>query len=175
MALINCPDCQAKISDSAHSCLSCGRPMSAKVIKHERAEIVYLSDNTVHITSTRAVLSGKTFTMANISSVSTGIRSPYTALGGFLFLLGLPALSIVAIKTYGTESPAISQSSETLRLVLLAFSLVMLVSGLAIGTYRQYVVEVGSSSGETDVIFSNDKRYIDDIVNAMNQAILERG
>ncbi len=32
MPLITCPDCQAKISDAALSCIKCGRPMEAKSI-----------------------------------------------------------------------------------------------------------------------------------------------
>jgi hypothetical protein len=40
MALINCPDCQAQVSDAAARCIRCGRPMriSREAILAEIAE-----------------------------------------------------------------------------------------------------------------------------------------
>jgi len=36
MALITCPDCGKEVSDTAKTCIGCGRPMERKAVKEER-------------------------------------------------------------------------------------------------------------------------------------------
>ena len=40
---------------------------------------------------------------------------------------------------------------------------------------EKYTVKIGSVGGETDALISKDKRYIQNIVNTSNEAIIKRG
>ena len=45
MALINCPECEAKISDLASSCPRCGYPLEARRKKNEKYNVIIISIN----------------------------------------------------------------------------------------------------------------------------------
>ncbi|HKO01646.1 MAG TPA: DUF6232 family protein [Thermoanaerobaculia bacterium] len=127
-------------------------------------EVSVYQDSTIAITNLRAMLQGKTYAMANITSVSmfTQYASKLpgvviAVLGGLIVLIGLP--------------------STQMRGCFMIFGVVLLLAG--IGVYRaaqnMYFVRIGSASGETNALQSRDHEYIQKIVNAMNEAIVRRG
>lgn len=118
--------------------------------------------NGVKITSTRAILGGKTYAMSNISSVSIGMipanrGKGYLALliGAFVLLAGIADASAGGVVA----------------------GLLFLAVGYVLGILPKdtYLVKLGSASGEMDALSSTDRDFIDGIVNAMNEAIIQRG
>lgn len=127
-------------------------------------EIAVYQDENIHVTNLRAMLQGKTYAMANVTSVSmfrqAGNTTPgvvAAVIGGFM-LLG-----------------AVTDSE--LRGCFLVFGLLILVIGIAIlaSTKDTYWVRIGSASGETNALSSTNRDYIQRVVNAMNEAIVRRG
>jgi hypothetical protein len=124
----------------------------------------YYSDGSVIVTSARAVISNKTYAMQHITSVSaarippkTGVPALLTIGGGFMLLMALV--------------------TEQWRGSCITFGAILLVFGIAMLALakNRYSVRIASSSGETDALVSRDKGYIQRIVDAISQAIIERG
>jgi len=127
-------------------------------------EISVYQDTNIQVTNLRAILQGKTYAMANITSVSMytqpGNSTPgmiVAVLGALLLLVGL--------------------ADADMRGCALVFGLGMLVGGIAIAASARniYWVRIGSASGETNALSSRDREYITRIVGAMNEAIILRG
>ena len=128
-------------------------------------EVALYQDANIQITNLRAMLQGKTYAMANVTSVSMftqfAKRGPavlLAILGGLFVLVGLVA-------------------GEEMRGCSLTIGIVMLVVGIiaAVIAKNVYWVRIGSASGETNALSSNDREYILRIVGAMNDAIVRRG
>lgn len=125
-------------------------------------EITFYSDvRGVRITNTRAIVGATTYAMANITSVSMAEKPANRKLGIVVAILGL----IILVITYqlGSSGGVI-------------FGVILLGLGILIAAIVKptYTVRIGSASGETDAISSNDKKYIQAIVRAMNEAFIER-
>jgi hypothetical protein len=140
-----------------------------KTAKEDRnmSETTYYSDGEFQVTNARAVLRGKTYAMANITSVAVGAKEKsrwwivLISLGVFLGLF------------------LVAQSFVNWSILLPVVGLPALGLGifLAVSLPRKYIytVRIGSASGETDALASTNKEHIEKIVKAMNQAIIERG
>ena len=126
-------------------------------------ETKYLEDGNVIVTNARAVLKGKTFAMVNITSVSMGEVPPNRMIWIILALVG------VAIAGCSLSSGKVNLGG-VLGILLCIFGLV-----IAAGLKKQYAVRIGSAGGETVGLSSFDREYIQKIVNAINQAIVNRG
>ena len=110
------------------------------------------------------MLPGKTYAMANVTSVSMWTQQGKPAPGVILAILG--ALILIA---------AIGDSE--LRGCFLVFGGAMLVIGIAVAAAAKDIhwVRIGSASGETNALSSKDRAYIGRVVAAMNDAIVRRG
>ena len=128
-------------------------------------ELSIYQDDSIHITNLRAILQGKTYAMANITSVSLHTKLGNKAPGVLLGILG-GVLSLIG-----------AFADESVRGCSLVFGLPMLIIGIAIAISATdtYWVRIGSASGEANALESKDRDYTMKIVNAMNQAIVQRG
>ena len=155
-----CTECGQEILDNSKYCSNCGsglkitaeRPSS---IISDNTEISYYSDDRgVRITNTRAIFGKKTYVMGNISSISLGQKSPNYTFAIILVLCGLVSMFISAI-----------------------LGLIVCIIGILVALFAkgEYTVKITSASGETDALVDSDKDYIQDVVNAMQEAIIKRG
>jgi len=127
-------------------------------------EIAVYHDENIRVTNLRAMLQGKTYAMANVTSVSMYTQFGNKAPGVTLAVLGgLTLLAAIA--------------STELRGCFLGFGGLMLTIGVlaAWAAKDTYWVRIGSASGETNALSSRDRDYITRVVAAMNDAIVHRG
>jgi hypothetical protein len=127
-------------------------------------EISMYNDANITITNLRAMLHGKTYAMANITSVSV-----YTHL-----VSKVPGIVVAVIG--GLMILASLQAGELKGCIAFLGFLFLLIG--AVHAYRarnKYWVRIGSASGETNALSSTDQTYIARVVHAMNEAIVKRG
>lgn len=117
-------------------------------------EHVIFQDQHVFISTTRLIVHGATYPLANVSSVRLSKRSPNPLPAILVLLLGLallPGVPIIAI-------------------------LVLVVAGILCFTLKSsYVMLVGSAGGEKSALVSKDHGYMVGLVEHINAAIVARG
>ena len=117
-------------------------------------ETTLYQDGDILVTKQRAVLGGKTFAMSNITSVSMGVVPANTGIAWVLIIVGV----LGALCSYG------------LTLIVVAIGVYMLINAKP-----TYIVRLGSAAGEVDGLASRNREHIQQIVNALNEAIIRRG
>ena len=131
------------------------------------SERTILQEGTVQITDKRALLGAKTYSMANVTSVTLAEDKPGVALPVIFGTLGVFSLAAyVCVLVLG-------ESVSTVLIIGIFFS------GLAALLYfakggPKYIVRIGSASGEIDGMISRDREQIEKIVKAINDAIVMR-
>ena len=127
-------------------------------------EISIYRDESIQVTNLRAMLHGKTYAMANVTSVSM-----YTQVNS-----KLPGIAIAIV---GCLLSLMGLASRELAGCVLFFALSLVVIGIAYANSQKdrYWVRIGSSSGEANALSSTDREYVLRVVNAMNEAIVRRG
>ena len=131
-------------------------------------ETTYYSDGKVHISNARAVIGGKTYAMANITSVSASTKTPNRLWP--LFFGGVGALFVLVGIVLLITRDSMGGSTLGCGAVGLVIGVLMWVS-----TKTQYLVVIGSASGEVQALRSQDEKYVRKVVAALNKAIVERG
>ena len=122
----------------------------------------YLDDKGVRITNTRAIVGSTTYAMANITSVSPG-RIPAKRAGSvWLIIVGVVTIVVGLI-------------AQAWAIDILGIALFGAGIWLAIVAKPRYTVRIGSASGTVQAIVSTDQKYIQSIVNAVNEAFIKRG
>lgn len=123
-------------------------------------EKVFFEHDGVKVTNARFVADGKTFAMNNVTSVSSSQKKP-SRLGGVLLLVfGLAML------------PGGFSDATVLGVALLV------VAGAAYYLYQQkttYSVVLNAAGGETAALTTHQKEYLDRVMAALNEAIVQRG
>ncbi len=144
-------------------------------------EKIYYQIPNVLITNTRAVLSAKTYSMSNITSVSSGVIPANRLPGIIIALIGIAFASCCGLFGLIAFANATSLNQGMGNLILdglgLLFGLLAIVVGLLVAFLPKdsYIVRIGSASGEANALASKDWNYIAPIIEAMNQAIIDRG
>lgn len=118
-------------------------------------------DEAATVTPTRAILGGTTYAVANITSVRH--QEQPGAMGLTLFGLSLAIVGLMLLDAY--MGPAIG---------LVAFGLAVGTTGVMIRKPKHWVL-VGTAGAETRAVFSYDKHWTTKVVEALNQAIIDRG
>ena len=133
-------------------------------------EIVYYTDDAVTVTNARAMFRGKTYALANVTSVEMVIKQPENQYVAILLIaiglvLVLGAVVIIGSLSIGTVAG------------LLFSGVIAGLFGVWIMRHEKpsYIVRISSSSREADALISEDQQYIQNIVKAVNEAFIKRG
>ena len=132
-------------------------------------ETTIYEDGDIKITNLRAIFGAKTYAVSNISAVEMRSKapSPFPALigllGGVLLLLSLP--SFFNNRTWDNNWTLL-----VIGLILIFFSVMSIRAAKT-----EYTIAFSSSSGEIKAFQSYDKEEIDEILQALNDAIIQKG
>ncbi len=126
-------------------------------------ETTYFSDDTgIRVTSSRVIIGNTTYSLANITSVSRTINNP-SRVGPFVFIV-TGVLILVA-----------SLSGESFGLSIIGAILAGLGTIAWRGLRPTYHLRIRSASGDSIALTSENKDRIDQVVRAINEAIIQRG
>ena len=117
-------------------------------------ETTFFSQNDVKVTNARFITGGQTYVMSNVTSVKTFVEQPKRF--GLIVMLGIGLL-------VATQSLMVGG-------VIAAIAVLVLYSQRA-----TYHVMLSTSSGETSALKTFQREYLNDVVSALNQAIVHRG
>lgn len=117
-------------------------------------ETTFFSQNDVTVTNARFITGGQTYAMSNVTSVKTFEEQPKRF--GLIVMLGVGLLVATQSLMVGGVIAAIA----------------VLVLYLQKATYH---VMLSTSSGETSALKTDRREYLNDVVSALNQAIVHRG
>ncbi|CAG1016735.1 hypothetical protein ANAEL_05800 [Anaerolineales bacterium] len=133
-------------------------------------EVTYYADEIVAITNARAIFRGKTYSLANITSVEMGLNPPENQGCAAVALLAGCVLVLMGIGYIGGPEGSSILGYFAIGALALFFGIAILRNNKA-----NYVVKVSSASGESNALASPDQQYIQKIVDAVNDAIVKRG
>ncbi len=119
-------------------------------------EVQFYQDSSVTVTQSRFVTHSKTYAMRNISSVHIFeiIKSKTKAVVTIVFGLFL----------------LFSKDIFWIGLIIIALGIWWFTA-----IKNEYAVRISTNAGEANSIISKDKKYIQKIVSALNEAIIHRG
>lgn len=120
-------------------------------------EKIYFDEGDVNVTKARFIVPAQTYAMSGITSVKSIVDQPFKGpailaiLGGlFIFFIAQTASIITG-------------------LVLIAGAALWFIKG------KKHIVILSSASGEAEALSSNNSGFIERIISALNDAIVERG
>ncbi len=122
----------------------------------------YADEDGIRITATRAIFGPITYAMANITSVTRG-EEPAKRKPGIL----------VAI--VGSLTSIVGSSFNSTMWIIIGVLVLALGIYIAYVAKREYYLKITSAAGESTPISSKDKKYIDGIAVAINEALIRRG
>ena len=119
-------------------------------------EVIFYQDVNVTVTQSRYVTNSKTYAMRNISSVHIFEIIKSKTLPIVMIIIGALML--------------LSDASRVLGFILLIIGILILTL-----IKNEFTVRISTNAGEVNSIISKDRSYVQNIVNALNDAIVFRG
>jgi hypothetical protein len=120
-------------------------------------EIIFFQSSGVTVTQSRYIVDNKTFAMRNISSVHVGVIPAKRGFGILLIAIGF----ILLVSSADTRIGGVI--------------VIILGTLFAFLPKDKFTVRISTNAGETDSLFSKDKKGIQKIVDALNEAMIHRG
>jgi hypothetical protein len=119
-------------------------------------EVTFYQDVNVTVTQSRFVTNSKTYAMRNISSVHIFEIIKSKTLPIIMVIIGALML--------------LSSEARIIGFIILAVGILILVL-----IKNEFTVRISTNAGEVNSIVSKDRSYVQNIVNALNDAIVFRG
>lgn len=138
-------------------------------------KILYTDGHDVTITDSMFMVRNMSYRLIGITKHGLHIVKPHRLPGYILFMLGV-ILAVCGILNLTPENivPSARVLGLTLSgntIVLIAGAAIAFMGILIIGLLRErYAVRIATAEGEKDVVVSNRKEYVNQIVNALNAA-----
>ena len=130
-------------------------------------ETIYYRDGSAIVTNLRATVGGKSYALADITSVSAGQKHPGRWVGIILAVVGIAIAAFAA---------SLIRGGGTAWLFVAVGVVIAVVGGyLAISPRTEYFVIIASSSGEAHALTSRDKERIAKVVAIINDARAKQG
>lgn len=117
-------------------------------------EKVFFKQGSVKVTSARFINGGQTYAMSNVTSVKTFEQKPQRTGGVVAAIIGLVMLA---------AAPLIGAA-------IIGFAIYYLYQQKA-----TYHVMLSTSAGESSALTTDHREYLEDVVEALNLAIVHRG
>jgi hypothetical protein len=130
-------------------------------------ETIYYRDGSAIVTNLRATVGGKTYALADITSVSVGQKHPGRWVGIIVAVVGIALVAYAA---------SLISSGGTAWLFVVVGAVIAIVGGyLAISPRTEHFVIIASSSGEAHALTSRDKVRIAKVADIINDARAKQG
>ena len=126
------------------------------------SETMFYNSGNVTVTNARAVMAGKTYALANVTSVRK-VKVPVNIQPFALLII----IGVIMVTT-GLSSQSGGCLGLGALLIIVGIALVFLMK-------PSYAVVLGSASGENQSMTSQNEAEIDQIVAAISNAIVHRG
>ncbi len=160
--VMDCPVCGEEILTTAKKCKHCGEWLNKENKNKEHNEVnteekVFYEDENVKVTQSRFTVGTETYAMRNISSV-TNFEIENSKIVPWIFIIS-GIISVFFIET------------------IKWWNAVMVIGGIiwAILITNDFAVKISTNAGEPNTLISEDKEYIQKVVDAINEAIIYRG
>lgn len=131
------------------------------------AEKTFFAEGGVTITQSRVMVKGDTYSLANITSCKPRTSLETDQRKSFLKKAAVAVGIIIGI--------AIGVSAKNFWVGLIVAILAIIGARFIKDKYKLYKVYLGSASGETEALKNKDEHFIDQVVRAINEAIISRG
>ncbi|EOW9276587.1 DUF6232 family protein, partial [Vibrio cholerae] len=118
-------------------------------------EKIFFESNDVKVTNSRFITGNQTYAMSNVTSVKPHKQSPNRMPWIFALFMGV---FFILIKSY-----------------LIGFGLIGLAIFVLYNQKPLYTVILKTSSGENRALHTNEQEYLNQVINALNEAIVHRG
>lgn len=161
---MECPFCKEDIKDGAIKCKHCGSMLeeihSETIIKNNvnnnNGEKIFYDSGDIKVTNSRFISGSQTFSLNNISSVKVGTSEGGIAAKGWVIALAGVLLTIFLPNWWK----------------LIGIFIIFIGLG---SKDEKHTVRITTNGGDQDALESNNKPYIAEIVNSLNDAIVYRG
>lgn len=117
----------------------------------------FFNQGNVSVSNSRFIVDGQTYAMNGVTSVKTGRKNPSRT--------GPIILGIVGLISMGGG----------IGTIIVGLAMIGLAVYWWVNQKSELSVVLNSSSGEAQALSSKDSVYIDDVVEALNNAIIHRG
>lgn len=176
-----CSFCAEIIKAKANKCKHCGEMLGGaretnnppKIKQKEiisekpKEEKEFFKDKDVLITNTRVIIKGKTYSTANITSVSKSApANSGLSIGIFMLCIGI---------IFGLFGFALIKAGSCGVTMLIMGILFFFVGIVGVGTKPQIALQIKSASTEEAALTSENFEYIQTLVDSINKAIMARG
>lgn len=177
MPVDSCPECNGKMSTEAVACPHCGyRPQRQPVAGEE----YFFQEGGVVVTRQRFILPHQTYAVSQITSVRAATEWPSITGAVIALILGIPALlagAILALAGMADKSRAGQECGLALGCAPLLFGIPLTALGVFFIATRKptYWVIITTSGGEARALGLRNLDFIQNVVEALNRAIIARG
>jgi hypothetical protein len=140
-----------------------------EIMNNSSLEQTFYEDGEVKVTNLRAIIGSKTYAISNVFSVSLSRKDPSGCLPLIVLFLGICAGIGSFYEFYNKDIV------DAIVFFILGVVFIILSIRAMRSLKSTYFIQINSASGEINALGSQDEVYIRKIIDAINQAIVQKG